>query len=90
MRYAGDRAPIHSMLDPFPVTERYSSSPPILFVSYFLFIFLSLSIFLFSFNFLFPRMETKDGIRGRAVAREGKLGDESPPIESVEKEKATS
>lgn len=59
-------------------------------VSYFLFIFLSLSIFLFSFNFLFPRMETKDGIRGRAVAREGKLGDESPPIESVEKEKATS
>lgn len=89
MRYAGDRAPIHSMLDPFPVQS--VTVPPLLFlVSYFLFIFLSLSIFLFSFNFLFPRMETKDGIRGRAVAREGKLDDESPPIESVEKEKATS
>ena len=35
-------------------------------------------------------METKDGIRGRAVEREGKLDDESHPIESVEKEKATS
>lgn len=89
MRYAGDRAPIHSMLDPSPAQS--VTVPPLLFlVSYFLFIFLSLSIFLFSFNFLFPRMETKDGIRGRAVAREGKLGDESPPIESVEKEKATS
>lgn len=78
------RCLIHSQLQSVTV-------PPLLFlVSYFLFIFLSLSIFLFSFNFLFPRMETKDGIRGRAVAREGKLDDESPPIESVEKEKATS
>lgn len=68
--------------------ERYTSSPPIPFFVYFLFF----THFVFSlFKIFYFRNETNDGIRGRAVARKAsKLSDESPPIESVEKEKATS
>lgn len=43
MRYAGDRVPIHSMLDPFPVQS--VTVPPLLFFSFRIF---------FLFSFLYP------------------------------------
>lgn len=84
-RYADDRGPIDG--DPFQCRALYflpSYSVLRVFSFFTHFIFSLFKIFYF-------RNETNDGIRGRTVARKAsKLSDESPPIESVEKEKATS